>query len=76
MQEVKRLEGELSTGKAAALTAINRLNANAREMREEAAWMRQQAQEDHEGKMAELNGEVGGVMSLGLVWFYFILFDV
>ena len=66
MQEAKRLDGELSTGKAAALTAIERLKANARELREEAARMRQQAQEDHEEKMAVLNGEVGDV--IGLVW--------
>lgn len=59
MRETKRLDEELSTGKAAALTAIERLKANAKEMREEAAWMRKQAQEDHEGKMAVLNGEVG-----------------
>lgn len=64
MQEVKRLEGELSTGKAAALTAIERLKANARELREEAALMRQQVQEDCEEKIVVLNGEVGDVIYL------------
>lgn len=59
MEEAKRLGEELSAGKDAALKAIERLKANARELREESAWMRQQAQENHDSKLAALNGEVG-----------------
>lgn len=57
-QEVLRLESDLSKGKKAALNAIARLEANARDMREEAAAMREEQRADHQAKMAALNGEV------------------
>lgn len=57
-QETQKLEGMLSTGKQAALKAIERLETNNRETRAEAAMMRQEEHAHHQAKMATLNGEV------------------
>lgn len=55
---MEKVEGMLSAGKQAALKAIDRLETNAREMRAEAAMLREEDHADHEAKMATLNGEV------------------
>lgn len=63
---VRKLEGELESGKQAALAAINRLKTNASEFREEAASMRRAQLADHQAKMDALNAEVTrGCRTLG-----------
>lgn len=66
MQEVERLEAALSAGKSSALTAIDRLKSNASELRQEAAWLRRQDQEEFDSKLAALTDEVSAGFCKGL----------
>ena len=63
-QAVQKLEETLSAGKQAALNTIGRLEANAKEQREEAAALQEEMLADHEAKMAALNSEVRGLLYL------------
>ncbi|CAN0101905.1 unnamed protein product [Scytosiphon promiscuus] len=56
-QEVRKLEGDLESGKQAALAAINRLKKNASELREESASMRHAQLSAHEAEMKALHIE-------------------
>ncbi|CAN0035769.1 unnamed protein product, partial [Ectocarpus fasciculatus] len=56
-RQVRELEEKFSTGKQEALKAIGRLEANAREQREESTLLLREQMADHEAKMTALTGE-------------------
>lgn len=65
LAEIGGLEEELALGKKAALEAIEGLKMHSRQVKDEAAFTRQQAQEEHEVAMAQLKTEVWGDVLCG-----------